>query len=183
VLRIKELTMLCMAGLSASAGAASQGDEKLFVQVPAIYDSQAQVPPAVWHECDLGRHIGEQVLQRVSERFRGALPLDSTLGPGQEKTLKLTIVGVRGLGGGAWSGAKTILLRADLQQDGREIAMTVVDRSSKGGPLGGVSGTCPIMERISVALGRDVAAWLPRVIGASPDTAAAPATSPGAPSK
>jgi hypothetical protein len=172
-----------MAGLSASAGAASQGDEKLFVRVPAIYDPQAQVPPAVWHECDVGRHIGEQVLQRVSERFRGALPLDSTLRPGQEKTLKLTIVGVRGHGGGAWSGAKTILLRADLQQDGSEIAMTVLERSSRGGPLGGVSGTCPIMERISVALGRDVAAWLPRVIGASPDAAAAPAAPPGVPSK
>jgi len=66
-------------------------------------------------------------------------------------------------------------------ENGKSLAVNVLHRNSRGGVLGGVSGTCPIFERIAEALGKDVAPWLPIALAAR-DSArqAVPAAMPAA---
>jgi len=140
---------------------ASNADERIAVVVPAVLGPDAPIGEAVKRECAVESHIGNQVFQRVSEKFPGAGEIRS---PGQAEPesfiLNVTILSVLGAGGGGWSGSKSISIRAEVSQNAKVVATTVLNRQSGGGVFGGVSGTCAIMDRIAVALGRDVAAWL-----------------------
>jgi len=73
---------------------------------------------------------------------------------------------------GAWTGPKAMTVRADLFKNHKLIKSTVVQRHSMGGPLGGLRGTCAIMERIAVTLGEDISIWLSTTL--PPDGASAP---------
>ena len=48
-----------------------------------------------------------------------------------------------------------------MLQNSKIVATKDLKRQSGGGAFGAYTGTCPIMDRIAVALGKDVAAWLP----------------------
>jgi hypothetical protein len=106
--------------------------------------------------------IGKEVFRRVSERFPGAgkTPISGPL-PSSDTVVRVTILGVVGAGGGAWSGAKSITIRAEVLQDAKVVHSTTLTRNSGGGFFGTMKGTCSILDRIAVALGKDVAAWLP----------------------
>lgn len=145
----------------------SHASEQLLVQVPAVLDPAAPITPAVKSECGVDVLIGNHVLQAVSERFPGASPVKDGTKAGSNKFLKLTILSVYGVGGGAWSGPKSMTIRADLLKNGRVVQSKVLQRTSGGGVFGGLRGTCPIMERIAVTLGKDVALWVSTTMPAS----------------
>jgi hypothetical protein len=138
----------------------SHASEKLLVQVPAVLDPTAPINEAVKRECAVEALVGNHVFQAVSERFADTGQLRDVPKAGRDKVLQLTILSVHGVGGGGWSGPKSISVRADLRRGGKSIQSKVLQRHSTGGFLGGISGTCPIMERIAVTLGKDVANWL-----------------------
>lgn len=167
---------------------ASLADDKIVVVVPAILDPGAPIGEAVKRECAVETSVGNQIFQRVNERFPGT---DQTSNPGHARpgavVLKATLISVQGAGGGGWSGSKSITLRAEIFQDTKPVGSKILVRHSTGGVLGGVSGTCAIMDRIAGALGRDVTAWLPGALiaakheAASSDRSAAPSPKDAAP--
>jgi hypothetical protein len=161
--------------LLATIALGAHADEKLFVQVPALLDPGAPITESVRRDCDVEGKVGEHVLQRVSAIVPNAVPLSDPRKAGQDRVLKLTIVSVMGVGGGGWSGSKAISVRADLEQNSKVHASKLLTRQSSGGAFGGMKGTCSIMERIAVALGRDVAAWVPGALATLPAAAPAPA--------
>jgi hypothetical protein len=154
----------------ALAGAAHD-EERLLVQVPAVYDSAAPVAESVRRECAIESLIGNHVFMHVSTVFPKALQVQNPGKVEHDKYLMLTVLAVQGVGGGAWSGGKSITIRADLLQDGKAVSTKVLNRGSRGGALGGFSGTCQIMERIAGALGRDTAAWLRTLAPGAPASA------------
>jgi hypothetical protein len=155
-------SIIGLAGIMAfSAMPMSYANERLLVQVPAVLDPSAPIANSVKRECALESLMGNHVFQQVSERIAGTAQIDDVAKPGPDKVLKLTILSVHGVGGGSWSGSKAITIRADVSQNMQVIASKVFRRGSRGGVFGGMSGTCSIMERITVALGRDVAKWVP----------------------
>jgi hypothetical protein len=158
---MRNMLLLLSGALAVAVAPALHADDKLFVQVPALLDSNAPIAEAVKRDCRVEALVGDQVFQRVKERFPGAEQVSDPSKSGSDRTLKLTITGVLGAGGGAWSGSKAITVRAEVIQNAKTIANTTLTRQSGGGAFGGLKGTCAIMERIAVALGRDVAAWLP----------------------
>ena len=139
---------------------AVHAEERFLVQVPAVYDAAAPVTESVRRECGIESLIGNHVFMQVSAVFPKALQVQNPGKGEREKYLMLTVLAVQGVGGGAWSGGKSITIRADLLQDGKIVATKVLNRGSRGGAFGGFSGTCQIMERVAGALGRDTAAWL-----------------------
>lgn len=155
----------CFAGLA-------QASETFVVQVPAVYSPTASVVRPVREQCAIEGLIGNNVFERVSDRYPGSTPLDAAPQDPASKYLKLTILDVFGVGGGGWSGPKSITIRADLIQSGRILGSAVLKRTSvNGGILGPFKGTCGFMERIAEALGKDVAARLPLLGPAlAPDT-------------
>lgn len=154
-------------GLALCLSFASHANEGILVQVPAVLDSGAPIAESVKRECGVESLVGNHVFQKVSESFGGTglLPEGENTGPG--KVLQLTILSVQGMGGGSWSGSKAVTIRAQLSENGKAVGATVLRRRSRGGMLGGLSGTCPIIERIAIALGQDVAKWLPHALRAS----------------
>jgi hypothetical protein len=152
------LATLCAAPLSGA-------QEKVVVMVPAELDPNAPISDAARRECNVDTNVGTQVFERVAERYPGTQRVAKPDPLEADKTfVKVTLLNVVGHGGGGWSGPKAITIRADVLRGPKVMASRSMNRQSGGGAFGGVMGTCAIFERIAVALGRDVAAWLPSAL-------------------
>ena len=158
--------------------------KKIAVAVPAILEQAEAIGENVRRECAVQDSVGEEVFRRLSERFpsAGKTPSSGPL-PASDTVVRVVILGVIGAGGGAWSGAKSITIRAEVLQDAKVVHSTTLTRNSRGGFFGSVKGTCSILDRIAVALGKDVAAWLPAALASAKPAAEPVAESPAPPSK
>jgi hypothetical protein len=142
------------------AGSTVHAQDKLLVQVPAILDPAAPIVESVRRECGVELLVGNLAFQRVSRVFPAAAQITDAGKAGSDHVLRLTILSVHGIGGGAWTGSKSMTVRADVVKDAAVLRTTVLQRSSTGGMWGGMRGTCGILERIATALGQDAANWL-----------------------
>ncbi len=163
--------------------ASSHAEEKLLVQVPAVYDAQVLIGKKIKDECEVDNLVGNHVFGRVNEKFPASQQIQDPGKAGKDKVLKLTILSATGAGGGSWSGSKSITLRADLAQNGQVIRTLVKQRGSRGGPLGGFKGTCSILERDAQALAKDVVTWLIRPAAVISDSIADLSSEPSAAEK
>jgi hypothetical protein len=133
--------------------------QALVVEVPARLDPSAPITEATRRECDVPGLVGNHVLADLQTRIgMGVLPLQGTE-PATGKVLRLTVVSARGVGGGGWSGPKSMTVRAEIAEAGKVLGGFTAHRGSRGGVWGGVSGTCAIFERIAIALGKDIGGW------------------------
>ena len=150
----------CLAALAMPF--ASHAGEPLFVQVPATVDASATIPDAVRKECGIQAAVANEVVTALES---GRVEVKKIAAPpeaGQGELLQLTILGAAGYGGGSWSGPKSMSVRVDLRKGDALLAMTVLSRSTGGGPLSGFTGTCEMIDRVAGALGKDTARWLVR---------------------
>jgi hypothetical protein len=141
--------------LTAIASSAALADDKILVQSPAMLDASAGVGDAIKRECALESTTANWVMDALGGR---AQRLDRA-NAGEGTVLKLTIVQVVGASGGAWSGPKTMTVRAELVESGKVIATTTKTRTSGGGAFGGYKGTCAIFGRVMKTIGSDIAGW------------------------
>ncbi len=147
--------------LVVSLGAARNGlaADKLYVQTPADRDKDAPINDKVKQECGIENRVSYFVQESAKEKF-DVVPSKTLADAGNSKALSLTVLGVQGIGGGGWTGSKTITLQGTLRENGEVTGTFIARRSSRGGVLGPVQGTCSIFERNAAALGKDIAAWL-----------------------
>lgn len=152
----------------------ASADHPLYIQVPAVLDATAPIPPAVKNECGIEMLLGNHVFAAVGRRDSAVKLASSQAQAGESRYLQLTVLSVHGFGGGAWSGPKSMTIRADLKQGESTVRSTVLSRSSTGGAFAAFKGTCEILDRAAIALGKDVAKWVAQSDGApsNPDTAA-----------
>ena len=150
---MKKVKSLVVLAAFASSGALAE--DKLLVQSPAVLDAHAGVGDAIKHECALEATTTNWVMDALGGK---AQRLENVSGA-QGKVLKLTIVNVAGASGGAWSGPKSMTVRADLVESGKVIATTTKSRSSGGGAFAGYKSTCAIFGRVMKTLGSDIASW------------------------
>jgi len=173
---------LCLASSSAFAGERRQ----VLLETPVTYASGASVVERVKDECHiddmLTRRVGE-ALARLNRTGDGTIDANRTAGDAQ--VLRLQITYVMGVGGGAWTGPKAISVSADLIDNGKVVRHTKFKRWSVGGVWGAFKGTCSILDRTTVVIGKDLRRWVhnPRYEikdEDAPDQASAPegATSP-----
>ncbi|MFL6659440.1 MAG: hypothetical protein ACJ8GW_15285 [Massilia sp.] len=159
--------------------------EPVFLLLPVLEAPTATIPNAVRKECSLFSYIGDTTLAAMQKQDPSVLAISKADEAGAAKALRLTVLFVRGYGGGAWSGDKVVGLRADLLQGAATVSSKAFVRSSSGGFFGGFKGTCTILERDALALARDVAKWLgqgaPAQKGLPPEPEATPASKPQAP--
>lgn len=160
------LAALCLAF---SAGA----DERILVVLPPVFEQGAPIAGTVARDCNVEQLIGSRMVEGLAKRFSSVGEIQHPDGAGNQRYLLLKIQSVLGVGGGNWSGAKAITIRVDLYDNAKLAETQVFSRNSRGGVLGGVSGTCPIMDRIAKQLGEDAAKWVARSSMAA--TAAPPA--------
>ncbi|MBI3900358.1 MAG: hypothetical protein HY308_19045 [Gammaproteobacteria bacterium] len=176
---MKIFRLLVVLMLAFGSIALAHADDKYYLQA-AEYDATAHVMGRVRTECGIEGLLDTHVLEQVKQRFPASERLDSAAPVPSGQVLSITILNVGGIGGGPWTGAKSITVRAELKRDGKVLSSVVKNRQSKGHPM--QFGTCSIFERCAKALGKDITGWLVKS-AKSPSTSPSENNSPTAPTE
>ena len=151
---------LAAAGVMAISAIASSANaaETLYMPLKYSFAATSNARAAVKDECNLGSKLAHFVQQYAGGVFEHIQTADSA--PAKGKYLKIEITNVHAPGGGAFSGAKSVMIRGSLLVDGKKSASFEGMRLSGGGAFAAFKGTCDILGRDVKALGQDVAIWL-----------------------
>ncbi len=154
---MKKLMVLALLVGSTSVLAAAN----VRLEVPVTYHPNAGVVQAVRDECRIEEMLAEHVGAALEKRNPSGI---GTVAVGADTSgdavLRLRITHILGVGGGAWSGPKAITVTAELLEDGKVARQTKINRWSMGGVFGAFKGTCTILERSAVAIGKDMQRWV-----------------------
>jgi len=130
---------------------------KITIPPTATIDPNAGVNPKVRDECVPDARVTELLKEQLKAAGYDVEVAKQASGG---KSLQLTILNVTGVGGGAWSGPKSMTLSGKLVQDGKVIGSFNGRRTSGGGAFGAYKGTCSIIGRCAKALAKDITVWL-----------------------
>lgn len=110
-------------------------------------------------ECELPQKLASFIKDNAKGAYEEVNVGDAaTTGTG--RTLKIEFTNVLGVGGGAWSGPKSVTIQGTLTEGDKVIGTFLGRRTSTGGAFGGFKGTCAIIGRCVKTLGSDVGKWL-----------------------
>lgn len=126
------------------------------------YSATSGATLAVKQECIIDRQLPE-FIESYASRYDIAVERDNRKAMGKSargKVLELEFSQVYGMGGGAWSGAKSVTVTGTLKENGKTLGNFIGTRVSGGGAFGGYKGTCSILGRCVKTLGDDIARWL-----------------------
>jgi hypothetical protein len=124
---------------------------------PIKFAKDAYIREAVKNECQLIEKLGQFIEQNAASQYAEIV---SSSRSRRAQTLYIEIEQVHGSGGGAWSGAKDVLIKGKLTKNGRVLGDFKARRYSGGGMFAAYKGTCAILGRCVRTLGKDVAEWL-----------------------
>lgn len=154
--RSAAVTLAAALVVAATAFPASAGG-KITIPPTATIDPNASVNAKVRDECV----PDARVIELLKEQLKAAgYEVDVAKQASGGKSLQLSIMNVTGVGGGAWSGPKSMTVSGKLLQDGKVIGSFNGRRTSGGGAFGGYKGTCSILGRCAKALAKDITVWL-----------------------
>nr|WP_315233641.1 hypothetical protein [uncultured Albidiferax sp.] len=148
------------AGLLAIASTAFAAD-KVLLELPVTYTADASVVQPVREQCEiedkLTRHVGAAL---ATLNRSGSGTVASAAEAGDASVLNVQISHILGVGGGGWSGPKAVTIHATLTEKDGTQRKTRINRWSMGGFWGPFKGTCSIIERCTVAIGKDLQRWV-----------------------
>lgn len=148
--------VLLLSSLTVSLGATA--GERLYLQTPATFAQNAPVIPRIKAECDLEREMAVGAEAGISKRYSLVTLATRDEDVGNDKVVKVTILSVDGIGGGSWTGGKSMTIKAELTQGETVLRSKTFQRES--GHSGLFGGTCDILHKVTRALGADVGVWL-----------------------
>ena len=153
-------TLLCTFVTLISLPALAREPEAVITVSKEIpFSEHSGVIETVQREC----HLQEKIPKFLQSYAKKDAKIILTSDPIEEvpgRVLIMTIVGGSGVGGGAWSGLKSLTVQGKLVEDGAVIGSFTAARYSGGGAWGGFKGTCSIFGRCAKAIGKDIALWL-----------------------
>lgn len=128
-------------------------------------------------ECAIGQVTGDRVVEALKRDFPkvSAVTTLPTL-TGEQRALRLSVMDMFGLGGGGWSGSKSMTVRVEVIAPAGVVARRDFPRATKS-LMGMVSGTCPMMEKIATTIGNDIGNWLEKQAGRLSTVMATPGAS------
>lgn len=126
---------------------------------PVSFKKDAYIRENVKQECNLDGKLSQFIEENAAGQY-ASIVTNSDSRPAGAQILTIEIESVQGAAGGAWSGAKDVVIKGTLTQNGKTLGDFKARRYSGGGMFGGYKGTCAILGRCVKALGRDVAEWL-----------------------
>ena len=121
---------------------------------PFAEDSGAS--DSVKNECKFETRLPRYIKDKGKKRVDVVLssePLESVKG----KVLFLEVTNVFALGGGGYSGSKSVTVVGELKENGELIGSLTARRRTL---MGWTPGTCSMLKRVSKKLGEDIAGWL-----------------------
>jgi hypothetical protein len=156
-LRTSTLTVIAAAMLTAATTLPVAAAGKITIPPTATIDPNAGVNAKVRDECVPDARVTELLKEQLKA---AGYDVEVSKQAGAGKSLQLTITNVQGVGGGAWSGPKSMSLSGKLVENGKVIGSFNGRRTSGGGAFGAYKGTCSIIGRCAKALAKDITVWL-----------------------
>ncbi|ARN19407.1 hypothetical protein [Piscinibacter gummiphilus] len=144
----------------------------VYLETPVTYAPNAGVVDKVKEECKIEDMFVREASPFFSKANGGEATIAADADP-KASRVRVQITHVLGVGGGAWSGPKSMSIEASLVENGKVTRTTKLTRSTTGGAFGGFKGTCTILERSAKALGKDVVGWVANPKAAASDAAEA----------
>ena len=130
------------------------------IQTPVLFASDAAFVDHVRKECGIDRVLSDFVLKEAREKLADVKAVTEVTRVTAEPYVRITVNSAIGVGGGGWSGPKSMGIRVDLLEGGRLVARKNFRDSGRGGPF---SGTCKILASVSENLANDLTDWLSEV--------------------
>jgi hypothetical protein len=153
-------SLLAGAGLGAVAAlalaAAPAGAAKVQLASSAAWAADARVPEKVRAQCALETGIPKAIAAASTD----VELVSGKVNRAQGRALEITIHDVHAPGGGVFSGPKWGNVTGELYENGKLIGSFRARRSTMGGAWGMFMGSCSILDRVSKALGQDIATFL-----------------------
>lgn len=111
-------------------------------------------------ECKLSETQSEAVLKQLAAAGVPAQAAASDAVPAQGRYLQLRIESAMSAGNAFTGHRKQVTTSARLFENGKEVAQTTLSRDSGGGAFGGYKGSCNVLRRCAITLGKDIAGWV-----------------------
>ena len=146
-------TSLVAAALVATA--AARAAQPVSLLVPVTYEYSTSVLHKTKETCKLESNLETGIGSEIEKRAGRPGTVSTTAGV----VLRVTIVGSGGIGGGGWTGAKSLAVRVEELQDGQVVRMRTFANHGRNGLLGAFEGTCGILEGLSGKLSKDIVDW------------------------
>ncbi|MFC7422183.1 hypothetical protein ACFQNF_20195 [Iodobacter arcticus] len=131
-----------------------------YLETPVLYLPDASVINRVKEECNIEELLTKRVGNSMARLNQGEGTVAADVSKVDGDVLRLRIARVTGVGGGGFSGPKSITVVAELLENGKVKRQTKLNRWSIGGFWGGFRGTCSILDRTAIAIGKDLAHWI-----------------------
>lgn len=145
--------LLLTAALMSCAAAHAGGPISLLV--PIEYQEGNRVQHKTRDECGLEDRLAADISAEFQRRDARPGTTTSTAGA----VLRVAIVTGHGIGGGGWTGGKSLTARADLMNDGTVLRTKQVTGKSHGGLMSRFEGTCDLLNAISKDLAKEIIDW------------------------
>jgi hypothetical protein len=158
----KPLSIFFLAVIAYLVAGTVRAQEKFLIQLPVKLEAGGKNAERIKSECRIDTVLANHILAKVTSQYPGSGTLEgNAVAPANTKVLRLTIVNVSGLGGGAYSGTKQMSVRADIVADKNVLATTMRERQSMGGAAGLFGGgTCAAFNKMADVLASDITAWM-----------------------
>lgn len=143
-------------GAALVLAAAPAGAAKVQLASSAAWAPNAQVPEKVRAQCGLETRIPKAIADHSTD----VELVSGKTNHAQGRVLEVTIHDVHAPGGGVFSGPKWGNVTGELYENGKLVGSFRARRSTMGGPWGTFMGSCSILDRVSNALGQDIATFL-----------------------
>jgi len=147
----------CLAVLIALVPCAGLG-QALLVSPAAGYGTA--VADNIKGECKLSETQSEAVLKQLAAAGVPAQAAASDAVPATGRYLQLRIESAMSAGNAFTGHRKQVTTSARLFENGKEVAQTTLSRDSGGGAFGGYKGSCNVLRRCAITLGKDIAGWV-----------------------
>jgi hypothetical protein len=111
-------------------------------------------------QCGLPETQSESVLKALAAAGVSAQAASADAVPAKGRFLQLRIETAISAGNGFTGHRKAVTTSAHLFENGKEVGQTTLSRDSTGGAFGGYKGSCNVLRRCAITLGKDIASWV-----------------------
>jgi len=152
---LNTICRLAAGAIALALSAAALAGQPVALLTPVEYEAHAAVLHKTKDACKLDEIVQAALVDEYKKRSGPPAVMSAMEGV----VVHVTIVGSGGIGGGGWTGPKSLVVRAEELKDGQLVRSRGFRSSGRDGLLGAFEGTCTILEGLSRKVAKDLVAW------------------------
>ena len=138
------------------AAAHAHAAQPVSLLLPVSYQTDDSLLHKTKETCKIEDKLGADIGAEYAKRAGGPR---TTTTAATGVVVRVAIAGGVNVGGGGWTGSKSLRLQVEELLDGQVVRSRGFSRKSRGGFAGPFEGTCAILEEISGTLAKDIVDW------------------------